>query len=310
MPNTILPNLELVFVPLGAFQLGGNDTVANDNEKPQHSVDIPDFRISKYPITNAQYAQFIQGTQQPYPTHWNNTEPPQALLDHPVVNITLQDTELFCEWLSGQHGRQYALPTEEQWEKAARGTNGAHRYVWGDVWQTNYCNTVETGIGETTAVSRFQHTNSSPYGVVDMLGNVWEWTKSHYLPYPGTPHEALHFGTSHYVVRGGSWHNDQKLARISCRGRYKPDVKRPYLGFRVVQIIPPVNLINLKKKLTSSFSKKELRDLCFRLMIDHEEFSHQGKDDFVQELILFCNRHGRMHELLTKLRELRSHIEW
>ncbi len=307
MPNNTIP--DLIPVPAGRFWLGGspNDPAAEDNEKPLHEIELPDFSISKYPITNAQYAEFVQSTKHSAPLHWGGNNPPDSLLNHPVVNISIVEAMSYCEWLSQQTDAEYRLPSEMEWEKAARGTRDDRPYVWGSAWKPDSCNTLEMGIGSTTAVTHFEHTNYSPFGAIDMLGNVWEWTKSYYLGFPGSPHETFRYGDSYHVIRGGSWHHDRRLARVSCRGRYLLGIRRPYLGFRIV--LKPFNHVKIKNQLLKYFNIKELRDLCFDLEIDHELFPTE-KDEFIRELILHSKRHKCMLGLITQLRKSRSNVDW
>ncbi len=316
---------DLISIPAGSFQIGSslNDPLANENEKTVHrQIELPEFQISKYPITNAEYALFIaQQTTHDAPTHWQGRIPPDHLLDHPVVNISIISAMSYCGWLTQQEGVEFALPTEMQWEKAARGTEDVRRYVWGDSWKVNYCNTLETGIGQTTAVSHFENTNISPFGIVDLLGNVWEWTRSDYQALPGSLYKSMDYGRTHHVVRGGSWRNDQTLARVSCRGRYLPGKKRPYLGFRIVSISfnesqsiksgeqETYNREKINDQLVEYFNIQELHKLCFLLDIKYELFP-RTLDGLSLELILYCERYGRMTELLTKLRESRPNADW
>lgn len=321
MTDYLLPTL--IPIPAGPFLLGSdvNDAVANENEKPRHSVELPFYQIGKYPITNEEYAYFVNDTSFAAPSHWQETTPPSELLDHPVVNISLIAASSYCEWLSQKTGMLFALPTEEQWEKAARGAAPDMRqYVWGDAWKPDVCNTEEAGIGTTTAVTLYEDVVQSPYGVIDMLGNVWEWTKSYYERFPGSSHESLHYGNAYHIIRGGSWNNGRSLARCANRGRYLPGTKRLYLGFRVItytstENLQPKNIDNphydkkkINKQLTKAFNMKELRDLCFYFDIEHENFS-QKKDEFCQELIGFFERRERLIELLEYLKNERPNIK-
>ena len=150
-----------------------------------------------------------------------------------MVNVCYLDALEYCEWLSKVTGETFRLPTEREWEKAARGGEPHMlRYPWGDGWEQGRCNSLEEGWRDTTAVNHYEWYNCSPYGVIDMVGNVWEWTGSEYGAYPQSAHYTAVY-TDAYVVRGGSWKNGREDARASVRGRYKPNVRRPYLGFRV-----------------------------------------------------------------------------
>jgi len=237
-----------VAIPAGPSWVGSplDDPEAHDNEKPCHEVELRGYRIGRYPITNAQYARFLADNpdhpvphadeERARPYNWDSHARtyPEGKADHPVVLVSWHDAETYCRWLSQVTGQHYRLPTEEEWEKAARGGSPeTRRYPWGNEWNPGYCNVQELGRNCTTSVHEFEQTNKSPFGVVDMAGNVWEWTASWYEPYPGSPHEGLHNDQFHRVVRGGSWHSDPQSVRISCRGRYEPDAQRPYLGFRI-----------------------------------------------------------------------------
>ena len=227
----------MIQIPAGFFWMGSDeiDREAAPNEKPRHREFLADYYVAKYAVTNAQYAAFVQATGHLPPTHWSEGRFPAGRGHHPAVNVSYQDALDYCRWLSQVTARVYHLPTEYEWEKAARGGEPEmRRYPWGETWCKGYCNSVEEGWGATTPVDQYERCDWSPYGVVDMVGNVWEWTDSLYRPYPHSSYySALH--SNAYVVRGGSWRNSWTDARIQVRGRYKPDVRRDYLGFRVVQ---------------------------------------------------------------------------
>jgi formylglycine-generating enzyme required for sulfatase activity len=230
-------DMPTVLIPAGLFWLGAvlGDLQALENEKPGHEMHLGDFQIGRYPVTNQQYAQFAKAAKYQLPTHWVNGQFPEGLEDHPVVNVSLEDAETYCHWLSQTTQQLYRLPIESEWEKAARGPlPNKVRYLWGNAWHNQACNTKELGLARTTSVSEFEAIDRSPFGVVDLLGNVWEWTSSWYEAYPGSHYEGPNFGRNYRVVRGGSWHNSEKDARISCRGHYASNTRREYLGFRVV----------------------------------------------------------------------------
>lgn len=227
--------IETVLITAGDFWIGSdrNDREAHDNEKPQHRVTLPAYEIGKYPVTNVQYRAFVQATGHRPPDHWVGDCAPPGKENHPVVNVSLEDARAFCRWLTKTTGQLYRLPTEEEWEEAARGGLPDHqRYSWGDEWMDGAANTKEAGYHDTTPVDAFAGKNRSPFGAIDMIGNVQEWMNSQYKPYPGSTHEMMVGGTR-YVVRGGCYTLPRDCARVSWRGRYTPDALRPYLGFRV-----------------------------------------------------------------------------
>jgi formylglycine-generating enzyme required for sulfatase activity len=237
-----------LLIPAGCFWMGGplGDPEADENEQPRREVYLSEYQIGQYPVTNAQYACFIKANPNypvPYmdekragPYNWD----PRARIypgdkaNHPVVLVSWEDAMAYCRWLSRVSGEPCRLPTEEEWEKAARGGLPETRcYPWGDKWQVGCCNTQELGRNGTTSVHEFEQFNSSPFEVVDIAGNVWEWTSSWYKRPLDSLYDRLRYGGPRRVVRGGSWRHSNWYARISCRGRYRPDVQRPYLGFRI-----------------------------------------------------------------------------
>ena len=225
--------LELVRVSAGTFLMGSTDADKDawDHEKPQRSVHLDEYLVDKYPVTVAQWRAFVQAS--------GYKGSPSALRqgkeDHPVTNVTWNDAQTFCAWASEVTGRPVQLPTEAQWEKAARGTDG-RIYPWGDAFNPALANTAEGGPGSTTAVGRYR-SSDSPYGCADMAGNVWEWTSSLYRDYPyraGDGHEDAANDSEYRIVRGGSWDYYQRVARCAYRRRLFPNYRNFDLGFRVV----------------------------------------------------------------------------
>jgi len=235
-------------IPSGTFLMGSgeNDKDASDNERPQHIVDLPyTYYLARYPVTNGEFVRFVR--ESGYKSQAANID----RLDHPVVNVSWRDVLAYCEWLqqnlqglrvlkeSGGRlggGLKVRLPTESEWEKAARGNDG-RIYPWGDEFDPNKCNSFGSGIGGTTPVGKYSLQGDSPYGVTDMSGNVWEWCQSKYKPYPyqaDDGREAIDEGEGDRVVRGGSFFNYQRYMCGACRGYYHPDLRIDYLGFRVV----------------------------------------------------------------------------
>lgn len=196
-------SIEMIRIPAGAFLYG----------ECEETLDLPEFWIGKTPVTNADYARFTASTDAEPPKHWGGSSPPEQIANHPVVYVSWQDAQAFCEWAGKR------LPTEAEWGKAARGMDG-RRYPWGD-WQEGFCNTKEADIGTTSPVGQFSPPGDSPYGCVDMAGNVFEWTASPSGKY--------------YVLRGGSFNHGGELAHCTSRVRHKPSYRYKNLGFRVAE---------------------------------------------------------------------------
>lgn len=185
---------EMILIPAGEFIMGSDphkDELARDDELPQHILYLPNYYLAKTPITNAQYEVFVQDTGHQSPKSWKSRQPHYDQKDHPVYSISWYDALAFCRWLSLTTGRLYNLPSEAEWEKGARWTDG-RIYPWGDEWyaQKCNCNTEKTsftdllgflldrpGKTKTTPVNAYPQ-GASPYGLLDMSGNVWEWTRS------------------------------------------------------------------------------------------------------------------------------------
>jgi formylglycine-generating enzyme required for sulfatase activity len=243
-------HLELVRVPAGAFLMGsdpGKDKDAEADEQPQHTLDLPGFYIGKYPVTNAQYAAFVEAMDHRRPKHWNHDGVPSGKEDHPVFYVSWDDALAFCQWLSRETGKDFTLPSEAEWEKAARGpvpsevegTDG-RIYPWGNQSPTaDLCN-FALNVGGTTPVGTYSPQGDSPCGCADMVGNVWEWTRSLWRDYPYDPEdgrEDLEI-SDRRVLRGGSFFNYEWDVRCAYRGRDGPDPRNFSFGFRVVCGVP------------------------------------------------------------------------
>jgi formylglycine-generating enzyme required for sulfatase activity len=227
----------MVLVPAGEFMMGSDD-YAND-EKPAHTVRLDAFYIDTYEVTNALYAACVQaGACQPprnsgsftHDSYYGNAEFDQ----YPVIYVDWNMANTYCVWRGQATGGRTRLPTEAEWEKAARGVDG-RTYPWGegiDETRANYNNTV----GDTTAVGSYE-SGKSPYGVYDMAGNVWEWVNSLYQPYPyeaGDGREV--FIDSVYPgnrgLRGGAWVFNEDFTRSAYRGRNGTAYILNIVGFR------------------------------------------------------------------------------
>jgi formylglycine-generating enzyme required for sulfatase activity len=169
------------------------------------------------------------------PQHWRGGQPPKGEENHPVVYISWHDAQAYCRWLSGKLGKSVRLPTEAEWEKAARGDKDQREYPWGDEWAELKCNSYELGLEGTSPVGFFT-SGASPCGCLDMAGNVWEWCQSQYQSYPykvNDGREQLE-GDASRVVRGGAWGSHRYLARCASRYHLHPGVRYFSFGFRVV----------------------------------------------------------------------------
>jgi formylglycine-generating enzyme required for sulfatase activity len=218
-------------------------------ETPQNALELPAYWISTYPITNAQFDAFVQdrGYTDKWRACWtragwkwksDRVAPGKQggvfdLPNHPVVMVTWYETHAFCLWLGAQLGTTVSLPTEVQWERAARGTDG-RRYPWGGELTPDHANYDQTGIDTTTAVGIFPKGANPETGVLDMSGNVWEWCRTKWRDsYKVKPDEWLE-GTDARVLRGGAFFDSTRRVRCAFRFRDSPRYRIRHYGFRVV----------------------------------------------------------------------------
>jgi formylglycine-generating enzyme required for sulfatase activity len=195
--------LDLVKIPAGEFLYGDG----------KQRVSLGEFWISRTPVTNAQYQVFVQATGQTAHSHWSGGAPPRGKEQHPVVYVSWNDAQAFCRWAGMR------LPSEREWEKAARGTDG-RTYPWGNAApNARRCN-FGNAVGHTTAVGTYPE-GASPYGMLDMAGNVWEWC------------EDMHKRGGR-VLRGGAFDLNAINVRCAYRSYNSPDLRNYDLGFRVV----------------------------------------------------------------------------
>jgi formylglycine-generating enzyme required for sulfatase activity len=236
---------EWIDIPAGSFEMSGESEY---DGKPTHTVSLPAFKISKVPITNAQYRLFVDQTKHTSPQHWEDGTIPSGLESHPVVNVSWHDALAYCNWLSGRTGQTITLPSEAEWEKAA-GWDPKKRYKrmypWGDQFDQFKLNCDDLGIGTTTPVGIFQE-GASPYGVLDMSGNVWEWTRSHYKDYPYKVEDGREDLTAgddvRRTLRGGSFIvNHDANFRVAYRSYRLPYYRIRDSGFRVVCVSSPIS---------------------------------------------------------------------
>jgi len=257
------PLPELALVPAGEFLMGTED--AEEDERPAHRVHLDDFLIAVQPVTQAEYARFVQETGYPEPAVydlplvvtaggperektfreaaepyvWIDAEPPVDRLDHPVTLIRWDDAIAYCAWLSADAGKPVRLPSEAEWEKAARGGLEGKRYPWGDRLDQNLANfLVDPSLKKTQGTTRCRTYPANAYGLFDMVGNVWEWVYDWHSPaYYGASPETAPAGPrdgTMRVVRGGSWlAADVRMMSCSHRHKVPPDTYSYGIGFRI-----------------------------------------------------------------------------
>ncbi len=237
---------ELVTVPAGKFWMGSDlkiDRETYGREQPQHEVFVGDFRMGKYPVTVKQWQAFVQAIG-----YQADERSLGGLANHPAAYVSWYDARACCEWLTGQWRKSgkigptdvVRLPTEAEWEKAARGPDKRLR-SWGDDADPNKANYDDTSIGRTSAVGCFS-TGQSPYGCLDLIGNVWEWTQSKFKPYlykPDDGRENIDESSDARVLRGGAFNYNRRDARCAFRDFVDAPARRSvYIGFRVCVVSP------------------------------------------------------------------------
>ncbi|MBN1151446.1 SUMF1/EgtB/PvdO family nonheme iron enzyme [candidate division WOR-3 bacterium] len=220
---------EMVLIPAGNFKMGSTNGL--EDEIPQHNAFTDNFYIDKYEVTCYQYMVFCELTGHPKPENWPGGYLALSKYFEPVRFISYQDAEDYAEWLGK------TIPTETQWEKAARGVDG-RVYPWGDDWFDDAARTIEDKFSLPQFVGWHGDYSASPYGVLDMAGNVFEWTSTWYNAYPNSSAESEYFGSIVKVIRGGSFENSKELASTTYRGIAYPNIVYSNIGFRCA-FIPP-----------------------------------------------------------------------
>lgn len=254
-------------VPAGKFVMGSKEDnqFTLDDERPQHTISIAySYWMAKFVLTNQQFTEFAKTTSYRSTAEeqgsgyifdgklwkdvkgadWKHPFGPRSDIknrnDHPVVLVSWDDAIAYCNWFNKAFKRELInlilrLPTEAEWEKAARGAYG-NEWPWGNHFDPNKCNSIEGGKGSTTPVGSYSSLGGdSPYGCADMVGNVWEWTHSLYSRYPYRPKDGREDEVirKRRVLRGGSFYFGQKNTRCAARDYSYPENRYDYLGFRV-----------------------------------------------------------------------------
>jgi sulfatase modifying factor 1 len=247
------PSDDMVIIPAGPYTRGDDSLPGS---RPAQSLDVAGFAIDRYEVTSARYAAFIKATQRRAPYvkgnwaaiyNWHKSTHQSGMEEVPVVLVTWLDADAFCRWAG------LRLPTEAEWEKAARGAADARPYPWGDAWDSRKANVVSRlsgplkGVAEWDAfeaawtgskrpeiygVGRYP-TDASPYGVMDMQGNVSEWVAGAFTEYPGAPaNERKGLGSELRVARGNSWGNRDYSTSVAVRYPYRETRVDSVIGFR------------------------------------------------------------------------------
>jgi formylglycine-generating enzyme required for sulfatase activity len=258
-----LPLPEMVPIPGGEFLMGSSD--GDEDERPGHRVHVDGYLIGVQPVTHDEYARFVQATghrppgvyelplvvtavdgdredvfrRNSEPYAWVDGRPPRDKLDHPVTLVRWADAAEYCAWLSAVSGGHYRLPTEAEWERAARGGRSGERYPWGDRFDQNMANFLSDPAQRprhgTTPCRQFP---PNDYGLFDAAGNVWEWVQDWYAPDAYTvelrTNPAGPADGKLRLVRGGGWlAADIRMLRCSHRHKVPPDTYSYAIGFRV-----------------------------------------------------------------------------
>lgn len=230
--ETPQPPEGMVLVPAGEFTMGSNQSeglgpntprVHND-ARPQHAVKLPAFYIDKTEVTRAQYKVYCDATGYPVPPDWTGGSYAAGEDEFPVTHVTLYEAAAFAAWAGKR------LPSEAEWEKAARGTD-SREFPWGNNWDRSRVVFNKKRFGK---VAQFPG-NASPYGALDMAGNVFEWTTSWYDAYPGAPIKFPEYGRELKVIRGGGFDGYEVVARTHYRSVTYPGTRSEWIGFRCVK---------------------------------------------------------------------------
>jgi formylglycine-generating enzyme required for sulfatase activity len=219
----------MVAIPAGKFRMGDTANTGEPDEKPVHDVSIGAFRLSKYEVTFAQYDAFAKavGKELPPDYGWGRG-------DRPVVNVSWNDAQEFIGWLNRQTAGSYRLPTEAEWEYAAR-AGSTSAYPWGRKFKRSLANTVDnTGAQDwwwTAPVGTFP---ANAFGLFDMIGNVSEWTQDCYvMRYLSSDEPVKHEGECVRVTRGGAWDSEPKYSTVSRRLWHPRSFRERFIGFRL-----------------------------------------------------------------------------
>ncbi len=217
----------MVEIPASTFILGNDNS--DPNEAPAQELDLPAFMMDAFEVTNADFAGFVEATgyatfreQEESPQNWRSAYT-EGKDNHPVVFVTFEDAQAFCDWAGKR------LPTEFEWEKAARGPQ-RYPYPWGDEYDPTMLNGKDSGLRATTAVGSYP---ANGYELFDMAGNVKEWVASPYVAYPGSDYQDSHYSPDFRGIRGGGWFDESEFVLSTNRNGGDPKITaNDDIGFR------------------------------------------------------------------------------
>jgi len=227
----------------GTFQMGRNDVSLNSTKEydlsqyPERSVQVKTFFMDKTEVTNAEYADFVRDTKRPPPSNWSNGKPPTGQEKWPVTMVSYLDATAFADWRSNRDGVRYRLPKEDEWEYAARNGPQDTFYPWGNDWLPEHANVDQGEGGSPKPVGSYPKGASQLGGILDLIGNVWEWTNSEAVIYPGNT-KLPPIPRGQFVVRGGAYlEKGSGPDAITATRRYwfEPSKQDKWLGFRLVR---------------------------------------------------------------------------
>jgi formylglycine-generating enzyme required for sulfatase activity len=228
----------MILIPAGNFIMGASEEdgiigiEVGVDQVPRHSVYLKSFYIDQYETTVGEYKEFVQKTHYKEPYSW--ADPSGQIFEETdtLSDVSSVNAEVYCNW----KGKR--LPTEAEWEKAARGTDG-RKWPWGNEFSKKKTNTLESGLNRIVSPGIFPE-DVSPYGVYDMGGNVMEWTSSWYEPYPGSSLKRESFGQRFKILRGGTWTESAiPFARTTHRFPVIPSLAQPDFGIRCAKDTRP-----------------------------------------------------------------------
>ncbi len=217
----------LIQIPAGTFTMGSEEADAEESEKPVRTLNLPEFWIGRTEVTNSQFERFVSETGHDAGSVWK-AEAGKWGPKAPVLGVSWEDAQAYCRWAG------LRLPTEAEWEKAARGTEG-NKYPWGPEWDLKKAWVLDSTGGKVREVGSLP-AGASPFGCLDMAGSANEWCQDWYDRYPGSDHQDEAFGTRYRVSRGGCWYNNgPEETRTSARQPFLPDERLSGSGFRVAR---------------------------------------------------------------------------